>query len=461
MGTDLGNALNGLYGGDFDYTFTEAELHDVLGYMEAQQSGGLVEPLPFYSTALQFQPHNTSSQQVGIAESLVPLKPEMFDVVDLGPMPPCPPVSSAMVPSAIATPPQQPQLNGGNYHPPPQQQQQQVSGTAYQQPPGMGQTGSSSSTGGGGSASVPHGGVVGVPSGADLAASMSGGSQPGPQLPPPSQLPPPQPHTYQQYHPPPAVVRQAAPPVRKDGKPHVSHSTVEKQRRDRINSLIDELRELVPPSRADAASAAHPPDPHDTKRPKHVVLSDTIAMVKELQERLAMSETQLAQLREHEEHCPFHEHEEHQAALKAATGDRENGGGHENSSGSRGSHPELPHAPVGHPPVAEPTVLVEEGEAGSMYVKASACSQNLSSLLLISCKDRHGLLADLVRALKAVPVEIVTAAITTTPEGGVYDVFQVIPDPDGPNFSREEVAARLQQVLAEQHTGDKRRRDSL
>ena len=42
-------------GGDFDYTFTEAELHDVLGYMEAQQSGGLVEPLPFYSTALQFQ----------------------------------------------------------------------------------------------------------------------------------------------------------------------------------------------------------------------------------------------------------------------------------------------------------------------------------------------------------------------------------------------------------------------
>ena len=38
--------------------------------------------------------------------------------------------------------------------------------------------------------------------------------------------------------------------------------------------------------------------------------------------QLAMSETQLAQLREHEEHCPFHEHEEHQAALRAATGDK-------------------------------------------------------------------------------------------------------------------------------------------
>lgn len=28
-------------------------------------------------------------------------------------------------------------------------------------------------------------------------------------------------------------------------------------------------------------------DPHDVKRPKHVVLSDTIAMVKELQERVS------------------------------------------------------------------------------------------------------------------------------------------------------------------------------
>ena len=68
-------------------------------------------------------------------------------------------------------------------------------------------------------------------------------------------------------------------------------------------------------------------------------------------------------------------------------------------------------------------------------------------LMQISCKDRHGLLADLVRALKAVPVEIVTAAITTTREGGVYDVFQVTPEPDGPQLSREEVCIRLQQVL--------------
>lgn len=141
-----------------------------------------------------------------------------------------------------------------------------------------------------------------------------------------------------------------------DGKPAVSHSMVEKQRRDRINNLIDELRDLVPPqgcgpagsdaalaggpwiwfgddfhascfcralAREDTQSPAayvHPPshtcahtpristiwDPHhhlhhtslpyarllthldkvDSKRAKHVVLSDTIALVKELRDKV-------------------------------------------------------------------------------------------------------------------------------------------------------------------------------
>lgn len=33
--------------------------------------------------------------------------------------------------------------------------------------------------------------------------------------------------------------------------------------------------------------------------------------------QLVLSEAALARLREHEEHCPFHDHEEHQAALRA------------------------------------------------------------------------------------------------------------------------------------------------
>lgn len=61
----------------------------------------------------------------------------------------------------------------------------------------------------------------------------------------------------------------------------VSHSTIEKQRRDRINSLIDELRELVP-----SAATLKGPDGADMKRPKHVVLSDTISLLKHLQDKV-------------------------------------------------------------------------------------------------------------------------------------------------------------------------------
>lgn len=42
----------------------------------------------------------------------------------------------------------------------------------------------------------------------------------------------------------------------------------------------------------------------------------------------------------------------------------------------------------------------------------------------VTCPDRHGLLADVVRALKELPLEITTAAITTRRDHVVYDVFQ-------------------------------------
>lgn len=62
-----------------------------------------------------------------------------------------------------------------------------------------------------------------------------------------------------------------------DGKPQISHSVVEKQRRDRINNLIDELREIVPPQESSGG---------DGKRPKHVVLADTIALVRDMQDKV-------------------------------------------------------------------------------------------------------------------------------------------------------------------------------
>eukprot|EP00879_Flechtneria_rotunda_P025524 GHRR01027125.1.p1 GENE.GHRR01027125.1~~GHRR01027125.1.p1 ORF type:complete len:302 (+),score=54.28 GHRR01027125.1:221-1126(+) len=79
----------------------------------------------------------------------------------------------------------------------------------------------------------------------------------------------------------------------KDIKTSVSHSTIEKQRRDRINSLIDELRDLVPP-----ASAVKGPDGSDLKRPKHVVLSDTISLLRTLREKVQRDEEELRQLKQ-------------------------------------------------------------------------------------------------------------------------------------------------------------------
>lgn len=43
----------------------------------------------------------------------------------------------------------------------------------------------------------------------------------------------------------------------------------------------------------------------------------------------------------------------------------------------------------------------------------------------VTCPDRHGLLADVVRALRELPLEITTAAVTTRRDGVVHDVFQV------------------------------------
>lgn len=45
--------------------------------------------------------------------------------------------------------------------------------------------------------------------------------------------------------------------------------------------------------------------------------------------------------------------------------------------------------------------------------------------LQVNCRDRRGLLSDVITALKSFPLEITTAAVTTTADGYVYDVFQV------------------------------------
>ncbi|KAG1665389.1 hypothetical protein FOA52_015799 [Chlamydomonas sp. UWO 241] len=76
----------------------------------------------------------------------------------------------------------------------------------------------------------------------------------------------------------------------------VSHSTVEKRRRDRINQLVDLLAEQVPPSNTQkygygGSGTTHP------RRPKHTVLSDTLLLLGRTREALVEYERQVAELK--------------------------------------------------------------------------------------------------------------------------------------------------------------------
>jgi hypothetical protein len=189
----------------------------------------------------------------------------------------------------------------------------------------------------------------------------------------------------------------------------ISHSTVEKQRRDRLNSLIDELSDIVPP-----ADPKYGNDASSVRRPKHVVLSDTINLLKAMQAKLQIEEAEICTLKQQAAAVTAIAAASHQqqgmAAAAAACG---NG-----SPLSPAGSPEgccdtgaaaLPLAPEGAVPTSG--VLVEQG-VNCLFVK-------------VNCRDRKGLLSDVVSALRAFPVVICTAAITTTKDGTVHDVFEV------------------------------------
>ncbi|GFH21652.1 uncharacterized protein HaLaN_19004, partial [Haematococcus lacustris] len=57
-------------------------------------------------------------------------------------------------------------------------------------------------------------------------------------------------------------------------------------------------------------------------------------------------------------------------------------------------------------------VVVDRGPADSLYVQ-------------VKCRDRKGLLSDIINALKKLPLEVRTAAVTTQPDGLVRDVFEI------------------------------------
>ena len=215
-------------------------------------------------------------------------------------------------------------------------------------------------------------------------------------------------------------------PKRLSEKPTVSHSAAEKQRRDRINTLIEELRELVPADR-DAAEPSYVDDP--LKRPKHVVLSDTIKFV-----RLVLPK--------------YKQEREAEAAAAAAAGPQ--------SSGAPGTKT----APGMPPPIDPATASVaaklvkkEEGvarqekfaERGRLSSDSSIDSEDTNGSYELEInvstkqskdsaketyavnvlgKDRNGLLHDITRALRTLELEISHAVIQTEASGRVNDIFE-------------------------------------
>jgi hypothetical protein len=216
-------------------------------------------------------------------------------------------------------------------------------------------------------------------------------------------------------------------------KPMINHSAVEKQRRDRINSLIDELRDLVSPQQSANMEAEEsneaamlnngPSSSESSRRPKHVVLSDTIALVRDLRNQLAAVQLQVTQ------------------GAVAATQSTPPG------TSLPSTPPELP---LGTGPAA-----VAAAAAAAVAVAADAAKPFSTSTpgpegveiapgkdcmyVKIHCRDRLGLLADIVRTLRSIPLEITTAAITTTAAGNVYDVFQVVPAPGTPRATASHI----------------------
>eukprot|EP00884_Botryococcus_braunii_P015342 jgi/Botrbrau1/2491/Bobra.0226s0048.1 len=201
-----------------------------------------------------------------------------------------------------------------------------------------------------------------------------------------------------------------------------SHSTVEKQRRDRINSLIDELRDLVPAQNAGVAVN------EEVKRPKHVVLSDTIALVKELQGKAKSEDTGKAESQEQQS-----ENRNKADVLVKSE---------EVSADAPQDFKQL-----GSEKLLEGVTIEEDGGV------------NRHLRLRVVCKDRRGLLLDLIAVLKPLPVQIIGASVRTMSDGLVHDVFSVEVDTEHEERKQEvkcQMLEKLKGLIGEGEPNEKR-----
>eukprot|EP00201_Polytomella_parva_P020487 CAMPEP_0175042430 /NCGR_PEP_ID=MMETSP0052_2-20121109/2566_1 /TAXON_ID=51329 ORGANISM="Polytomella parva, Strain SAG 63-3" /NCGR_SAMPLE_ID=MMETSP0052_2 /ASSEMBLY_ACC=CAM_ASM_000194 /LENGTH=270 /DNA_ID=CAMNT_0016305255 /DNA_START=470 /DNA_END=1282 /DNA_ORIENTATION=- len=202
-----------------------------------------------------------------------------------------------------------------------------------------------------------------------------------------------------------------------ENRGNVSHSTVEKLRRDRINSLIDELRELVPPQKISPSQRS---DNLESRRPKHIVLADTIALLRNLQlnKDSLVGASLILNGTKAEEQC---------------TSDTSKGSSTLEDGDIISGAPQLPYIPCQLTQYAG--VAVEKGPE-CYYVQ-------------VKCRDRKGLLSDIINALKMLPIEIRTAAVTTTGDGTVRDVFEI--RVDDASLGVEEIQNMVHDALFQNH----------
>jgi len=150
---------------------------------------------------------------------------------------------------------------------------------------------------------------------------------------------------------------------------------------------------------------------------------DTIRLVKTLQGQVSQQQQQLLDLQSQLECAKKFDHYQQQQGGSA---------GH-SSSISRSSSESIQLPSVHAAASAAVGILVEEGPESSFHVK-------------VNCKDRRGLLTDITVAIEELQCEIKRAAISTSPAGCVYDLFEVFPKP-GASVSDLDLQCRLHTVL--------------
>ena len=196
----------------------------------------------------------------------------------------------------------------------------------------------------------------------------------------------------------------ASPATEDDGSQRVSHGASEKQRRDRINAMIDELRMLVPGQAGGG----------EGRRSKYIVLQDTINMIAALKARCQAQERELV-------------------ALRAAGASEGASGGVQTQDQQQQMMMLMGQDGQGLDPVLEDSIRNPANGTDSMLNSGQTINVAVEMgeeicYVKIKAPDRQGLLQDILNALHALPMTVQRAVVTTDSENGVVfvtDIFEL------------------------------------